>query len=120
MKNPMHPTTCLKLDEESNKLDNSQYNAMIGSILYLTMSRLDILFSVGLCARFQQDPREVHLTVVKRIFKYLIGTPNLGLYFEHDKVFRLVSYCDTNYAGDKLKKRSTSGSCHLIVGNLVT
>jgi len=75
----MHPTTYLGLDEESNKVDNSQYRAMIDSLLYLTASIPNILFSVGLCAKFQQDSMKDHLTIVKRIFRYLIGTPNLGL-----------------------------------------
>ena len=63
---------------------------MIGSLLYLTASKPGILFSVGLCARFQQHPREVHLTAVKRIFRYLIGTLNLGLWFKHNKEFGLI------------------------------
>ena len=61
----MNPT-CLALDEESYKVDNSQYREMISSLLYLTASIPDILFNVGLCARFQQDPRELNLTVVKK------------------------------------------------------
>ena len=76
--------------------------------------------NVGPCARFQQDIRKVHLTVVKRIFRYLIGTSSLGLYFKYNKEFKLMSYSDTNYAGDKIGRRSTSGSCHIIGGNLVT
>ena len=79
-----------------------------------------LLFSVGLCARFQQDPREVHLTTFKWIFRYLIGTSNLGLYFKYSKEFRLISYCDVDYASNKIKRRSTNGSCHIIGWNLVT
>jgi len=120
MKTPMHPTTCLGLDEKSNKVDNSQYKAMIGSLLYLIASRPNILFGVGLCARFEQDPREVHLTSLKRIFRYLNGTPNLGLYFKYSKEFRLISYCDADYACEKIERRSTSESYHIIGGNLVT
>ena len=120
MKTRMHPMTCLGLDKESNKVGNSQYRAMIGSLLYLTSSKPDILFSVGLCVNFQQYPREFHLTVVKRIFRYLIGTSNVGLYFKYNKQFKLISYCDANYAGDKTEKRNTSGSCHILGGNLVT
>jgi len=93
---------------------------MIRYLLYLAASRLDILFSVGLCARFQQDPREVHLTIVKRIFRYLIETSNLVLYIKYIMEFRLISYCDTDYVGDKIERRSTSGSCDIIGGNLVT
>ena len=78
----MHPTTHLGLDEESTKVDVTQYKAMNGSLLYLTASRPNVLFNVCLCARFQKEPREVHLTTVKRIFRYLIGTPNLGILFK--------------------------------------
>jgi len=115
MRTRMYPTTCLGLDEESNKVDNSQYKAMIGSLLYLTTSKPNILFTIRLYARFQQDPREAHFTAVKILFKYLIGTSNFGLYFKHNKEFRLISYYDANYVGDKLERRSTSGSCHLLV-----
>ena len=108
----MHRTTCIGLDEESNKEDNSKYRAMIGSLLYLTRYKPHIFFNVGLCARFQQDPREVHLTNVKRIFRCLIRNPNLGLYFKHNKEFRFISYYDADYANDKIERRSTSGSSH--------
>jgi len=93
---------------------------MIGSLLYLTASRPDIMFNVCLCARFEKETREVHLTVVKCIFRYLIGTHNLGLMFKRSESFRLTSYCDVDYAKDKVERKSTSESCHFIGGNLVT
>ena len=89
----MHPTKYLGLDEESTKVDGTQYRTMISSLLYLTASRPDIMFSVCLCARFEKEPREVHLTAVKPIFRYLIGTPN----FEHKK-------SNKNIRTPKLKK----------------
>jgi len=82
MKTPMHPTTYLGLDKESKKEDGTQYKAMIGSLLYLTTSKPDLIFGVCLCARFQKEPREVHLSSTKCIFRYLIGTSNLGLCFK--------------------------------------
>lgn len=118
MNTPMHPTIYLGLDEESMQVDGTQNRAMIRSLLYLTASRPDIMFSACLCEVFKKKPREVHLIVVKRIFRYLIGTPN-GLYFKHKKEFKLISYCDVDYAGFKIERRSISGSCHLIGGNLV-
>src|ERR1044072_177118 len=78
-KTPMHPTCILEKEEVSGKVCQKLYRGMIGSLLYLTASRPDILFSVHLCARFQSDPRETHLTAVKRILRYLKGTTNLGL-----------------------------------------
>jgi hypothetical protein len=93
---------------------------MIGSLLYLTATRLDILFSVCLCARFQSDPRESHLTAVKRILKYLKGTPNLGLMYEKTSEYRLSGYCDADYAGDRMERKSTSGNCQLLEKNLIS
>lgn len=92
---------------------------MVGSLLYLT-SRLDIMFNVCLCARFQSDPRETHLTIVKSIFRYLIGTSYLGLCFKGRKSYRLLGYCDAHYIGDRVGRKSSSGGCHFIGGNLVS
>jgi len=81
---------------------------MIGYVLYLTASSPDILFSVCLCARFQSDPRESHLTVIKRIFKYLKGTTNLGLLYRKSLNYKLVGFCDADYAGDRIERKSTN------------
>jgi len=75
----MHPTFTLSKEDTGSKVDQKLYRGMIGSLLYLTTFRPDIIFNVCLCARFQSDPRESHLTYVKRIFRYLKGTTNLGL-----------------------------------------
>jgi len=81
MNTPMHPTCTLSKEDIGSKVDQKLYRGMIGSLLYLTASRPDILLSVYLCVRFQSDPRESHLTAVKRIFRYLKGTTNLGLLY---------------------------------------
>ena len=78
---------------------------MIGSLLYLTVSKHDIMFNVCLCARFQKQPREVHLIAIKFILRYLIGTSNLGLMFKRREGFRLTRYYDADYAGDKVKRK---------------
>ena len=78
------------------------------------------MFNVCLCARFQKEPREVHLTVVKCIVRYLMGTSNLGLLFKRKESLILTRYYNANYIGDKVERKSTSGSCHFIGGNLVT
>ena len=107
----MHPTCTLSKEDTGSKVDQKLYGDIIGSLLYLTASRLDILFSVCLCARFQSDPRESHLTIVKRIFRYLKGTTNLGLLYSKSLDYKLVGLCDADYAGDKIERKSTSGSC---------
>lgn len=83
MSTHMHPTCCLNKEECNTKMDQKLYRGMIGSLLYPTTSRPDILFSVCLCARFQSDYRETHLIVVNRIFKYMKGTTNLGLPYKN-------------------------------------
>ena len=76
---PMSTTIKLTKDDKSKEVDEKLYRDMIESILYLTASRLDIMFNVCLCARFQSCPRESHIIAVKRIFHYLIGTRNVVL-----------------------------------------
>ena len=78
--------TAVKLDQDKSgkNVDITGYRGMIGSLLYLTASRPDIMFATCLCGRFQSDPKESHLIAVKRIFRYLKGTPNLGIWYPKD------------------------------------
>jgi hypothetical protein len=81
LKTPMSTEVKLTRDEEGESIDNTKYRGMIGSLLYLTKSRPDIMFSVCLCARFQEDPKTSHLEAVKHIFRYINGTIHLGLWY---------------------------------------
>lgn len=119
-KTPMHPTCNMGKEEVSKKVDQKLYRGMIGSLLYLTASRPDILFSVCLCARFQSDPRETHLTAVKRILRYLKGTTNVGLCYRRSDEYKLVGLCDADFAGDRVERKSTSGSCQFLGGKLIS
>ncbi|KAK2451190.1 putative mitochondrial protein [Trifolium repens] len=120
MATPVHPTSSLSKEEIGTKVDQKLYRGMIGSLLYLTASRPDILYSVCLCARFQSDPRESHLTTVKRIYRYLKGTTNLGLLYKKSLDNKLVGFCDADYAGDRIERKSTSGNCQFIGENLIS
>ena len=93
---------------------------MIRSLLYLTASRPDILFSVCLYARFQSDPREFHLTVVKRIFRYLKATTILGLLYRKSLYYQLVGFCDADHAGDRIERKSTSRNYQFLGENLIS
>ena len=93
---------------------------MMGSLLYLTASRPDIMFATCLCARFQADPREPHLLAVKRIFKYLKDTADLGLWYPRESDFKLIGYLDADFAGCKIDRKNTSGSCQFLEGRLVS
>ena len=83
-------------------------------------SRPDILFSVCICARFQSDPRESHLTAVKRILKYLKGTANLGLFYRKSSDYSLVGYCDADFARDRVERKRTSRSFQFLGDNLIS
>jgi hypothetical protein len=93
---------------------------MIGSLLYLTASRPDIMFSVYMCARFQAAPKECHLTAVKRIMRYLKYSPNIGLWYPKDAQFELAGFSNSDYAGCKVDRKSTSGGCQLLGRSLVS
>ncbi|XP_056695777.1 uncharacterized protein [Spinacia oleracea] len=106
---PMGTTTRLDEDQEGKSVDQTRYRGMIGSLLYLTASRPDIAFSLGVCARFQSNPKESHLTAVKRILRYLKGTDDLCLWYPNYDHFDLKGYTDADYAGDLVNRKSTSG-----------
>jgi hypothetical protein len=93
--------------------------SMIDSLLYLTASRPDIMFSVCMCARFQASPKECHIMVVKRTLRYLRQTPNLGLWYSKGAQFILIGYLDSDYAGCKIDRKSTSSTFQLLVRSLV-
>ncbi|XP_072077812.1 uncharacterized protein [Arachis hypogaea] len=111
MGTPMHPNIKLDKDEHGRDVDETRYRGMIGSLMYLTSSRPDIIQSVGVCSRFQSKAKESHLSAVKRIIRYVLGTTNYGLWFPKTDSFQLVGFCDTDFAGDRIDRRSTSGMC---------
>ena len=116
---PMSQTSKLFSDESGKSVDITRYRGMIGSLLYLTASRPDIMYSVCVCARFQANPKESHLNAIKRIFRYLSGTINLGLFYPISNTFDLVGYSDADYAGSQTDRKSTSGVCNFLGSSLV-
>ncbi|WVZ84103.1 LOW QUALITY PROTEIN: hypothetical protein U9M48_031166 [Paspalum notatum var. saurae] len=117
---PMSTNTKLDIDESGIKVDQTLYRSMIGSLLYLCASRPDIMFSVCLCARFQADPKESHLSVVKRILRYLKHTPSIDLWYLKGASFELLGYSDLDFAGCRDEHKSTSGGCYLLGRSLVS
>ena len=117
---PMSSTLKLDKDEAGKPVDCKLYRGMIGSLLYLTASRLDIMFSVCLCARFQSSPKESHVIAVKRIFRYLLGTIDLGVWYPKHTSFELTSFSDADFASCKIDRKSTSGTCHFLGHSLVS
>ncbi|GJZ34105.1 retrovirus-related pol polyprotein from transposon TNT 1-94 [Tanacetum coccineum] len=109
MKTPMSSDIKLTKDEECESVDSTKYRCMIGSLLYLTASRLDIMFSVCLCARFQEAPKTSHLEAVKCIFWYIKGTTHLVLWYPKGTGIETVVYADFDHAGDYVDRKITSG-----------
>ena len=102
------------------EVDPTLYRSMIGSLMYLTASRPDIMFAVCLCARFQSSPKNSHLIAVKRILRYLKERPNLGLWYPIGGDFDLVAYTDSDYGGCNMSRKSTTGGCQLLGGRLIS
>nr|GEY60700.1 uncharacterized mitochondrial protein AtMg00810-like [Tanacetum cinerariifolium] len=98
---PMEIKDKLDLDQNGTPVDATKYRSMIGALMYLTSSRPDIVHATCLCARYQAKPTEKHLKEVKKIFRYLRGTINTGLWYTKDSGFELTEFSDANYAGCK-------------------
>nr|GEU53663.1 uncharacterized mitochondrial protein AtMg00810-like [Tanacetum cinerariifolium] len=107
-------------DEDGEEVDVHMYRSMIGSLMYLTSLRPDIMFAVCACARYQVNPKVLHLYTVKRIFRYLKGQPKLGLWYPKDSPFDLVAYTNNDYVGASLDKKSTTGGCQFLGCRLIS
>ncbi|GJW05868.1 hypothetical protein Tco_1568291 [Tanacetum coccineum] len=107
-------------DGDANDVDVHLYRSMIGSFMYLTASRPDIMFAVCACARFQVTLKTSHLLAVKRIFRYLKGKPTLGLWYSRDSSFELVAYTDSDYAGATQDRKSTTKGCQFLGNRLIS
>ena len=99
----------LSPDESSELVDVTQYKKIIGSLMYLTNRRQDILFSMNTLIQYLVEPRHVHLVVAKHVMRYLKGTINFGLYYDRDHDYSLYGYTDSDWAGSTTDKKSTSG-----------
>ncbi|GKC26153.1 putative ribonuclease H-like domain-containing protein [Tanacetum coccineum] len=117
---PMETPKPLLKDEDGEEVDVHMYRSMIGSLMYLTSSRPDIMFAVCACTRYQVNPKVSHLYAVKRIFRYLKGQPKLGLWYPKDYAFDLVAYTDSDYARASLDRKSTTGGCQFLGCRLIS
>jgi hypothetical protein len=120
MTTPMSMTTALDADEEGEHMDQKEYWSMIGSILYLTETRPDIQFLVCPCARCKASSRTSHRQAVKRIFRYLHHTPDFGLWYSASSSLALHGFSDADFAGCRLERKSTSGTCQFLGSSLVS
>ncbi|GKC61452.1 putative ribonuclease H-like domain-containing protein [Tanacetum coccineum] len=110
----------LQVEQRSDGILISQDKSMIGSLMYLTASRPNIMFAVSTCSTFQVTPKTSNLLAVKRIFKYLKGQPKLGLWYPRDSPFELEAYTDSDYAGNHNDRKSTIGGCQFLGRRLIS
>ncbi|GJT97747.1 hypothetical protein Tco_1093265 [Tanacetum coccineum] len=97
-------------DTQGKAVDHTPYRGMVGSLMYLTSSRPDLVYAVCMCARYEAWPTKKHLHAVKRIFRYLRGTVNWGLGYSKDSAIALIAFADADQAGCQDRRRSTSGT----------
>jgi hypothetical protein len=114
IKTPMGTHGHLDLDTGGKSVDQKVYRSMIGSLLYLCVSRPDIMLFICMCARFQANPKEVHLRAVKRIMRYFAYTPKFGLWYPKGSTFNLIRYSNADYAGCKIDRNRTSRTCQFL------
>nr|GEV47891.1 hypothetical protein [Tanacetum cinerariifolium] len=116
---PIDTEKPLLKDPDGEDVDVHTYRSMIGSLMYLTSSRPDIMFAVCAYDRFQVTPKASHLLAVKKIFRYLKGKPHLGLWYPKDSLFNLMAYSDSDYAGASLDRKSTTRGCQFLGCRLI-
>ncbi|GJS51109.1 uncharacterized mitochondrial protein-like protein [Tanacetum coccineum] len=117
---PMETSKPLLKDVKAEDVDVHLYRSMIGSLMYLTSSKPDLMFVVCACARFQVTPKVSHLHALKRIFRYLKGQPKLGLWYPKDSPFDLEAYFDGDYVGASLDRKSTTKGCQFFGSRLIS
>jgi hypothetical protein len=116
---PMSSAASLGPNEDGEAMNQREYWSMIGSLMYLTTTRPDIQFVVGLCARFQVSPRSLHRTAVRQIFRYLKHTPEFGIWYSTSSSLDLVGFSDADFAGCGIDRKSTSETCNFLGSSLV-
>jgi hypothetical protein len=116
---PMSTGTTLDRHKNDKAVDQREYRSMIGSLLYLTVTRPDIQFTVFLCTCFQSSPHSSHRTAIHRIFRYLQHTPEFGIWYSASSSLDLVAFSDADFAGCRMDRKSTSGTCHFLGSSLV-
>jgi len=120
MSTPMVTGCKLSKDDDSPDVDQSSYRSMIGSLLYITTSCPDIMHAVGMVGRYQVAPKHSRLLVVKRIFRYLKGTMDYGLWYPRNRNFQLSVYLDADWANCVDERKSTSGGAFFLGDSLVS
>jgi hypothetical protein len=118
--NPVEVNVKLGEDSESPLVDKGRYQRLVGRLIYLSHTCPDITYAVSVVSQFMHSPRESHMEVVYRILRYLKSSPGKGLLFSRHDHLKIEAYTDADWAGSIMDRRSTSGYCTFVGGNLVT
>jgi hypothetical protein len=119
MSTPMNMTTTLDLDENSEVVDQREYMSMIDSLVYLTMTQLDIQFTMCLCVHFQSSPCSSHQMAVQQIFRYLKHIHKFWIWYSASSSLDLVGFFDADFTGCEIDQKSTFGTCHFLRSSLI-
>lgn len=120
VKNPIVPGSKLSKEGKGNKVDSTLYQQLVGSLMYITSTRPDLMYVVCLLSRYMSAPTEQHMEAAKRVLRYLRGTIGFGLFYKKGDVGELIAYTDSDYAGDIDDRRSKSGYVFLLSGGAVS
>ena len=118
VRTPISPNVKLTVDLLGKGFDSSLYRSMIGSLVYLTASRPNISYSVGVCARYQANPKKSHMITLKRIIKYVKSTSDFGVWYSEDTNDVLPRYFDVDWVGNADDRKSTSGGCFYVSNSI--
>jgi hypothetical protein len=110
----------LNKDDRRKKVDDTLYKQIVGSLMYLTATRPDIMHVVSVISRYMECPTEIHLLEAKRIFRYLQGTKECGLFYKKGEKSDLFGFTDSDYAGDSDDRKSTSGYVFILGTGVVS
>lgn len=119
VRNPIVPGQQISRDEGGEKTDATQFKQMVGSLMYLTATRPDLMFVVSLISRFMSNPTKLHFAVIKRVMRYLKGTTDYGVFYKRGGENNFFGFTDSDYAGDMVDSKSTSGYVFLLSGGAV-
>lgn len=120
VQNPIVPGFKLTKDEDGVKVDNCRYKQIIGSLMYVTATRPDIMYVISFLSRFMDCPIELHYNTTKRVLRYLKGTTNFGILYRKGGKEQMIGYTDSDYAGDLDDRKSTSGYVFLMSSGVVS
>ncbi|VVA39701.1 PREDICTED: Retrovirus-related Pol poly from transposon, partial [Prunus dulcis] len=117
---PIEQNHRLGKQTDDTTVDRGRYQRLVGKLIYLAHTRPDIAYAVSVVSQFMHEPREVHMQAVERILRYLKSSPGKGLLFSKHNNFAIEAYTDADWAGSISDRRSTTGYCTFVGGNLVT